>query len=289
MEAISDLSVGDVRRVFRRYVPVVAVVVTVAVMGLTLPGPKLLGGRTLPTFSSSAGAGSSSSAVITDDSSVAEDAAAVPADVTSSFSDASATAAGFADAPASPVRLPFPTPTAASRGDEPGNAPATFEAPPPPDSTATAAAVQPLRITSSAWASKTAGTPLASNGVPAGSLPVGKRVSQHDKRSFIRLSGSSATLVLAPHQDAAGQRTPQAGSILACQITDPNWKAGTEPMAFDAAPAYDATKCTLGQRGEDGAWTFDLKAFPLRTDSRGFALVPGPDAPLDFQVAFKAG
>ena len=289
MEAISDLSVGDVRRVFRRYVPVAAVVVAVAAMGLTLPGPKILGGRTLPTFSSASGAGSSS-AVVADDTAVAEVAASTPADVTSSFSDAPASTSGFADSPAAPVRLPFPTATAATRNDEPSNAPASFEAPPPQNSSGgSSIAVQPLRIVGSAWASQTAGTPLGAQGVPAGSLPVGTRLAQHDKRSFVRLSGTSPTLVLKPHADAAGQRSPETGTILACQVNDPGWKDGAEPMSFDDAPAYDATKCAPGVRGEDGAWTFDLKAFPLRTDARGFALVPGPDAPLDFQVAFQAG
>ena len=285
MEAISDLSVGDVRRVFRRYVPVAAVVAAVAVMGLTLPGPKILGGRTLPTFSSTAGG---SSSVTADDTAVAEVAASSPADVTSSFSDAPASTSGFADSPAAPVRLPFPTATAADRGDEPSNAPASFEAPSPQNSSPSVA-VQPLRIVGSAWASQTAGTPLGAQGVPAGSLPVGTRLTQHDKRSYVRLSGTSPTLVLTPHEDAAGQRSPETGTILACQIADPGWKDGAEPMAFDAAPAHDAEKCVPGVRGENGAWTFDLKAFPLRTDARGFALVPGPDAPLDFQVAFKAG
>src|SRR5687768_1905705 len=151
MEAISDLSVGDVRRVFRRYVPVAAVVVAVAVMGLTLPGPKILGGNTSPTFSSAAGAGSSSAATVTaNDTAVAEVAAATPADVTSSFSDAPASTSGFADSPAAPVRLPFPTATAADRGGEPSNSPASFEAPPPQNSSSTpSVSVQPLRIVGS--------------------------------------------------------------------------------------------------------------------------------------------
>ena len=292
MEAISDLSVGDVRRVFRRYVPVAAVVAAVAVMGLTLPGPKVLGGRSLPSFASSgsAGAGSSSSAVVADDTAVAEVAASSPADITSSLSDAPASTTGFADSPTAPVRLPFPTATAADRDGEPARSPASFEAPPPSDSSSpSAVTVQPLRVIGSAWASSTAGTPLAAQGVPAGSLPVGTRLSQHDKRSFVRLSGTAPTLVLTPHPDAAGQRSPETGTILACQIVDPGWKNGAEPLAFDAAPAYDAGKCVPGVRSENGAWTFDLKTFPLRTDARGFALVPGPDAPLDFQVAFQAG
>lgn len=292
VEAISDLSVGDVRRVFRRYVPVAAVVFAVALMGLTLPGPKILGGvgRALPTFSSSAGAGSSSSAVVAaEDSAVAEVAAATPANVTSSFSNAPASSAGFADAPAAPVRLPFPTATAADRGDEPSRAPTTFEAPPPEDSSSSAAAAPlPLQIVGSAWATATAGTPLAAQGVPAKSLPVGTRVGQHDKRSYVRLSGSAPALTLAPHPDAAGQRAPETGMILACQVTVAGWK-DAEALRFADAPAHDSTKCVPGVRSADGSWTFDLSAFPTRSDDRGFALVPGPTAPLDFQVAFKAG
>ena len=256
-------------------------------MGLTLPGPKILGGRTTSTFSS---ADAGAARVVADDSEVAEVAASSPADITSSLADAPASTSGFADSPAAPVRLPFPTATAADRESESRNAPASFETPPPQDSSGSsnAVAVQPLRIVGSAWASQTAGTPLGAQGVPSGSLPVGTRLAQHDKRSYVRLSGSAPSLVLTPHEDAEGQRAPETGTILACQIIDPSWKEGSEPMTFDAAPAFESEKCAPGVRNEDGAWTFDLKSFPLRTDARGFALIPGPDAPLDFQVAFKA-
>jgi len=93
------------------------------------------------------------------------------------------------------------------------------------------------------------------------------------------------TLTLFPVADEAGHRTPEDAVISACQITDSGWEEG-EAMSFDDAPPYDADDCVDGVRNEDGSWTFSLVVYPQRADDRGFALVPGADAPLDFQVSF---
>ena len=291
MEAFSDLSVGDVRRVSRRYVPVIAVMVAIVVMGLTLPGPKALRGLSdVASFAASPSTNDSSVAAATPvDDVVAEVVAETPADVTSSFSSAPSRSAGFADSPTAPVRLPFPSGSEPDRDDDVRSSTSSFEVAAPSSSSSETATVSasPLRISEATWATRTAGTPLATQGVPASSLPVGMRLGQADKASFVRLSGTAPALVLREHEDAAGQRSPATAVINACQITDAGWKRG-EAVAFDAAPAYDEAKCVPGVRGADGTWTFDLQTFPLRTDARGFALVPGPEAPLDFQVAFKA-
>lgn len=124
--------------------------------------------------------------------------------------------------------------------------------------------------------------------MPEGSLPVGTRLGQHDTRSFVRLSGDQAVLRLTPVDDEEGQRSPETAAIQACRITEPGWEEA-EAMSFGEAPAYEAEECVEGVRQDDGTFTFDLRAHPDRTDGRGFALVPGPDAPIDFQVAFARG
>jgi hypothetical protein len=144
----------------------------------------------------------------------------------------------------------------------------------------------PLRIVAKAWATQAAGTPLATAGVPSGSLPVGKRLGQDDKRSFVRLAGEDDVLVLA--EDSAGSRTTTGAlGVQACQITDVAWRDG-EAMTFDQAPKYDARSCVAGTRADNGIWTFDLSGIPSRADQRGFALVPGAGSSVDFQVALRA-
>jgi hypothetical protein len=147
-------------------------------------------------------------------------------------------------------------------------------------------AVTPLTVAAKAWASRDAGTPLASTDVPAGTLPVGNRLGQLDKASFVRLSGTATTLTLTA--DPSGARNlAGAGSVQACPVTA-SWTAA-DAMALDQAPAYDTTKCVAGTHPDDSTWSFDLGAFADRAGGNGFALVPAPDAPVDFQVAFKAG
>lgn len=144
---------------------------------------------------------------------------------------------------------------------------------------------EPLRVTAKAWASRTAGTPLAAQGVPAGTLPVGVR-GTNDKLSFVRLSGGDTTLGLV--EDPAGTRnTHGPAGVQACQITDQNWPE-REAAPLAEAPKYDANKCIPGTRSASGVWLFDLSSFGDPTDARGFALVPG-GAGLDFQVAFRIG
>jgi hypothetical protein len=142
-----------------------------------------------------------------------------------------------------------------------------------------------LIVTDKAWASQEAGTPLDTQGVPDGDLPVGTRLGQVDKASYVRLSGSESTLKL--REDAAGNRAPANGEplIRACQITDASWKPATAE-GFGSAPKYDTGACVDGKRAADGTWSFDLSNFDDATDARGFALVPAAGAPVDFQVAF---
>lgn len=147
---------------------------------------------------------------------------------------------------------------------------------------------QRLRIVAAGWASSTGGTPIATSeteGVPEGSLPVGTRVGQTDKVSFVRLAGTASTLVLA--EAAAGRRGGafDASPVELCPVTEEQWDEGAaQPMS--AAPAHDAERCVPAEQRSDGTWAFDLEAFDDPEDPRGFALVPSAEAPIDFQITF---
>ena len=143
----------------------------------------------------------------------------------------------------------------------------------------------PLFVVEFGWATATAGTPLAASEVPDGSMPVGKRIGQNDKISFVRLEGTTDVLEL--HEHAEGQRTPPVGEVglRMCQSEDSGWDSGGG-KTFDEAPSYNAGACVDGERAEDGTWTFDLSGFAEPADPRGFVLIPAADAAVDFQVAF---
>ncbi|HMC52876.1 MAG TPA: hypothetical protein VKI64_08965 [Acidimicrobiales bacterium] len=150
--------------------------------------------------------------------------------------------------------------------------------------TDTSAAPTPLSVTAKGWASREAGTPLAADDVPDGTLPVANRVGQADKASFVRLSGTDTTLTLV--EDPSGNRSlAGAGAVQACRITAP-WTPA-DAMSFDQAPAYDSTTCVAGTHPDASTWSFDLTSFADRAGGNGFALVPAPSAPVDFQVTFK--
>lgn len=283
---IAELRFGDVGRGISHYRPVVLAVAAIAVMGLTLPGPrrvtKDLFGSSFSSAPSVAAAASES--LVPEASSTPEVAAAVeaidasPSAFSSSFSSPASSSSFSSASPSS-----FSVDATATRSD--ASTTETFESSAPPSTTSTFAAPQPLRVRSSAWASAQAGTPVATTGVPAGSLPVGRRPGfSQDKVAFVRLAGTATSLKLMPHADAAGQRAADTAQIQACRITTPDWKSG-EAVAMADAPTWDCGVSVLGLRAEDGSWTFDLTVFADRADERGLALVPTGDA-LDFQVAF---
>lgn len=178
------------------------------------------------------------------------------------------------DVPTSPTPRPSPSPRPS------GSAPPAVAEPP------SGGAPAPLTVREAGWASQGAGTPLATVGVPDGTLPVGTRLGQVDKASFVRLDGDATTLVLA--EEPSGARASVGDpAVQACVIVadDAAWTAA-EGMSFDDAPAWDPNACADGVRGDDGTWTFDLGTLALHAGDAGFALVPTADAPVDFQVAF---
>lgn len=256
--ALADVSLGDIGRAVRRYQPVALTVVAVlVVVVLSDPIPRPAGEEDIP-------------------GPVA--AAATGADEADPDTDAGPPLLGALPEPAGGLVLPPPGLVADLPADALYVPPAVVDAP------ASDAGAE-LRIVGKAWASQAAGTPIATVGVPPGTLPVGTRLGQVDKASYVRLGGTGTVLALA--EDPEGARTTQgAPGVQACQVTDAAWQ-DQEAMSFDDAPPHDAATCVAGVRGADGRWSFELTRFPFRTDGRGLALVPAADAPLDFQVAFR--
>lgn len=188
---------------------------------------------------------------------------------------------------------PTPTPTTLPPVSLPATGPA---APPPavattPTTTTTTtttppapAAEEPLTVRGFGWASVLAGTGVAAAEVPEGTMPISARLGQTDKVTFIRLSGTVSTLIL--EEDTGGAREAMgAGTVLACAVIDEGWSEAPD-QSFDDAPAWDPDRCVASTEADD-VWTFDLSGFDDRTGDRGFALVPGSDAPPDFQITLR--
>jgi hypothetical protein len=282
MAALSELTLGEIGRGLARYRPVALTVAAILVAIVVLPRPDSASDQAVPLD----GAGRAGTVVTVPAGGSAGDAGstdptAASADPDTSFTGPSSSSS-FTTSPSSSSSF-----GSGSSGD------ADFSA--SPTTTAlegdftfapTTSSDQPLRVVAKAWASRTAGTPLAANGVTPGTLPVGVRAGQDDKLSFVRLSGDEDILRLS--EDPAGAREVQGPvAVRACQVTASGWKEG-EAIAIDTAPAYDAGACVEGVRRPEGFWLFDLTTFADRTDDRGFALVPGEAGGVDYQVAFKA-
>lgn len=267
-------------QVLDRYRPAAIAAVAVLVAVTVLPGAQQAQERaaaTVPTLPVQV-TGSANDGSSTPTKAVTEDALAVADSIGSSLAPAAPTFSA-PSAPSIPSGSFGTTEAPLSRS----SAPAPADAAAPATSPSEAAAEVPLRPTVTAWATATAGTPFADLDVPEGSLPVGTRLGQQDKRSYLMLTGTSTTLVL--REDETGARAAETAIVQACQIVDAGWEGG-EAKAFDEAPEHDPAKCVSGSRGGDGNWSFDLSSFAAPTDERGVALLSGPDAPIDFQVAF---
>lgn len=146
-------------------------------------------------------------------------------------------------------------------------------------------AQEPLTITVAGWASAAAGSPLATFGVPDGSVPVTRRGGRPFNVAFLRLSGNAGSLELAV--DGSGTSTPAAfAGVRLCAITDHGWEVGRGDTSLDDAPEYDCRRAVSGVPSASGdRWTFDVAA--LDAGARpGVALVPAGDFP-EFQIVFR--
>lgn len=293
MDRLANLTLRDIATSLNRYRPVVVTIVVLLLMLSVLPGPRFgrpdaTAGFEGATFQGRRATARAPGPVATttppppDTSPIgvaSPDVAPTfspPAPTTSRSPSSFSGGAGFA--------TPEAEGGAVAEADESG-APETAFKPTDPASLGVPTSVaRELAVVVSGWGTVTAGTPLSAQQVPPQSLPVGKRVGQDDKRSYVRLAGSGATLRL--QEDPEGSRTTTGAiSIQACRITVDNWSEGGD-KPFSEVP-HDPQRCVLGTRASDGTWAFDLSAYDDRADTKGFALVPAPGSSVDFQVAFK--
>ena len=279
MSALTAITLGDVATALRRYQPVAIAVAALLIVFAVLPEPahvagELTDGRSLldqtradaPTQAESATPLPSAAPGVAESPAFSPSFDATAGGATSGFASPSSSSSSFSA---------FPE---ASSDD----AVVSFDGTSIDSDTTTTGA--PLRIVGSTWAARMSGTPFAKEGVPEGTLPVSFRVTD-DKRSYIRLAGEQKVLRLV--EDPGGARATSGPAIVqACAVTSDPWADG-EAIPFDGSPAWDAGSCVIGTPGGDGTWTFDLASFPKVDDPRGFALVPGEGAGVDFQVTFK--
>lgn len=279
--ALADRTLRDMGPVLDRYRPVALAVAAILVAVTVLPGATGVDPLASASFDDAASrAPESEVATGPPPTTGAPEAAADPSGIPVPSPTRSPSARR-------PVVVP-PSPAPGDRGAAGGSSASPSPLPPTtvrPDAGAEGAS-GPLRIVDFAWASSTGGTPLPT-GVPEGSLPVGTRIGQTDKSTYLRLAGEGSTLVLTEIADGRRGAGFEAPPVQACQITEVAWEGG-ENLPSSEAPPFDPGTCVPVSLLDDGTWTVALAAFPSPTDDRGIALVPSPDAPVDFQVTFAA-
>jgi hypothetical protein len=281
--SLRDVSLGDILTALGRYRPVVLTVAAILLALAVLPKPAGLASTAAaggairtppePTAATVAGPGADASATTVPVDASSSDASTFSPSSGATFSGSSSSSSFSGSSFGSSSDT---TPTTTSSSFE-----TTFDTLPPSSTSPTSSG--PLRIVSKTWASRTSGTPLAKEGVPDGTLPVGVR-GQDDKLSFVRLAGDELVLNLAEEPSGARSNVGPS-SVQACPITTSGWKDGEAIGLTDIA--YDTGNCVQGVRGENGLWQFDLGKYPERTGGNGFALVPGEGGGLDYQVAFR--
>lgn len=293
MERFVDLSLADVGRTVYRYRPVVAAAAAIAVLGLALPSPSRLGSDLAQFSSGPAPATQTPNPVIAEALGEEGTTGVAAAESGSTFAEAPASSPSAFDAPAASFGSTSGSTFDSGANDFSSSAPPSSasseptRSSSPPTSEPAATTTTPARpsIVTTLYASRTAGTPLATQGVPEKTLPVGKQLGQDDKLSFIRLSTTPDTLVLKTNPK--GERNGANAAVQACLIKTTGWKGG-EAVAMSSAPERDCTVSVLGVRSGDGSsWSFDLRPFEGRSGD-GFAFSPAPGSPVDFQVAFEA-
>lgn len=260
----ADLTLAEAARRLRRYRPLVLTLVLTLGILRALPESSTTVDEALePTASASATSPSTSDPV----------ADATPAP------PSSPAVASAAPLPRLSPREPAVLGSAATTTTSP---PVVPTPPSPAVPTTTRPETAAPTILHSGWATRAAGTPAETVGVPEGSLPVGNRLGQTDKASFLRLGGDWQSLALAVDPDGtAGIGEP---TVQACAITTAAW----EPLAgssFAEAPEWNPDDCVAGVAAATGdEWTFAIGGLDQRF---GVALVPGPAAPVEFQIAFR--
>lgn len=167
-----------------------------------------------------------------------------------------------------PTTTPFRPPTTVARGPVGGSPPTTT-------------APTPVSVREFAWATSLNGASLTT--IPEGTAPVANRIGTTDKVSYLRLDGTATTLELLEDPDGAAESLG-AAAVKLCVVSDASWTAGGG-QSLDSMPAWTDT-CATGVEASD-RWVFDLTGLGEPSAATGFALVPGDQAPAEFQVTFR--
>lgn len=287
---MADVTLGDIGRALARYRPVLITVAIILAVIAVLPGPRRAALSALPSVpppaAAAAAAVPAADAVVTDTTVPVDDTASSSS---STFDSSSSSSSGFSSAPSpssSSSSSDFTSDDSSSSSSS-----SDFSAPSPTAdfsssdfATTTTVASRPLTVVEAGWASATGATPVGSTGVPDKGLPVGKRIGQVDKYSFVRLTGEQKVLSLRVNPQGARVTTGAIG-VSICQITDAGWQPA-DNVPSDRAPKYDTATCVKGDPGDGKTWTFNVLTFASPTDARGLALVPTGDS-IDYQVTFE--
>ena len=186
-----------------------------------------------------------------------------------------------------PPVAPFEPTSSPSFEEEPTLTAPETPTPAAPTSPSAPAAVSTIVIVSGGYASATAGNPLATAGVPEGSLAVALRGGDPEKVAFVRLAGEGDFLDLTVDETPGANVLDALAGLLLCPVLDDGWSVGAGDTSLADAPRYDCGDPVVGVRSESGLrWTFDLTDLADPTSSRGLAIVPDAAAASPvFQVA----
>ena len=287
MGSIGELSIGDIGRALGRYKPVAATVLAILLALAVLPKPDRppgLGATGLAGADIATPSAQGASRATTSDTAVdgaAGESFSPPVTSGPPTFGSFSTGSSFSNTDASSGSSAFPD-GGSSGGSSSEFGPITSGTS-TADTTGEPEPPKPLRIVGTTWATRTGGTPLAKQDVPEGTLPVAFQVTD-SKQSFVRLAGDGTALGFT-EEPTGRQETSGPPTVQACKVTEA-WEDG-EAIPLQDAPAFDPNKCVQGSVSASGVWLFDLSSFPDRADDKGFALVPGDGAGVDWQVAFK--
>jgi hypothetical protein len=130
--------------------------------------------------------------------------------------------------------------------------------------------------------------------VPEGDLPVGSTLGEPVRATGIGIMVDAApgaavevaTLTLTESSDFGGDAGVVACPILEFWVDGPN-------QPYESMPAVDCDRAAVGERADDGTWTFDLGIIAADwldldsgIDPNGVALLPAPESGT-FQVIFE--
>ena len=293
-QGIGGVTLAEIWGGALRYKPVAAAIVVLLIAAIVLPGAAVLNDDGFSSASSTraplvAASGSGGLAGTTGDADAsAFDAAGATATTLDGTGPGAAALVGAATSSdfstfVAPPASSSSSSTATTATPAPSGAPSSQ---PAATTTATVALAPSYAVREGGWATAQSTSPLSSAGIPEGGLPIGKRLGDVDKVSFVRLAGASTALVLKVSDATGANRFTDSAKVQACRILASSWQAQAG-MSLEQAPPYDRNACAAGAVQADGTWRFDLSAFKDAADARGFALVPAADAGTDFQLVFQ--